>query len=160
MTSCSWQAWILIAGLAASQSHQHMKCISAMELAALSSPSLQQRMKLPSTSTSAEEFLVWSWLLTRALFVFGPKHTWKLLLALCIMESRPFDQSFPALKCKHVLLLCSTSVLWQGLTVLCSFYCLSRFQKHGEHGLESMVSGAWSGERCSRRFWMIWIYYE
>ena len=134
MTSRNWQAWILIPGLAPSQSHQPMKRFSAMELVALSSPSLQQRMRLPSTSASIEEFLVRSWLLMRALFVFGPKHTWKLLLALCVMESRPFDHSFPALKCKCVLLLCSISVLWQGLTILCSFYCLSKFQK-----LRSMV---------------------
>lgn len=135
MTSRSWHAWILIAGLAASQSCWRTKPPSAMELVALSSPSLQQRMKLPSTSASAKELLVWSWLLMRALFVFGPKHTWKLLLALCIMVSRPFDQSFAALKYKHVLVLCFISVLWQGSTVLLySFCCLFSFQK-----LRSMV---------------------
>lgn len=85
-------------------------------------------MTLPSIFTSAEEFLVWSWLLMRALFVFSPKHTWKLLLGLCIMKSRPFDQTFPALKCKYVVLY-SVSVLRQDSTILYSFYCLSRFQK-------------------------------
>lgn len=81
-----------------------------------------------------QKFLVWSQLLMRALFAFEPNHTGKLLLALRIMESRPFDQSFTALKRKHMLLLCSISVLWQGLTVLYCLYCLSRFQK-----LRSMV---------------------
>lgn len=129
MTGRSWQAWMLIAGLAAGQRCRHTKRLSAVELTALNSLSVQQRMKFPSTSASAEEFLVWSWLLRRALFVFGPKHAWNLLLALCIMESRPFDQTFTALKYKYVLLLCFTSALWQGPTVLCYFYCLSGFQK-------------------------------
>lgn len=70
-----------------------------------------------------------SWLSVRAVFVFVPKHTWKLLLILWIMDLRAYGQSFPTLKCKCTLLLWSISILWQGvLTIWCSFYYLSWFQ--------------------------------
>lgn len=146
MTSHSWQAWIVTAGLVASQSCQQIKRLAVMEIAALSSPSLQQRMKIPSTSASAEEFLVWSWLLMRALFMFGSKHTRKLLLALCIMESRPFDQSFPASKCKSGVVMFHLCTMAKPKYIML-FLLPLQVSETQEHGLErgALTGSEWYG---------------